>query len=74
MPELRNNCFMYDELLLDIIKFVVGMIFVCYCKGQPWPFFSVSYAYAFPLLCKTLLFLGQIVQVLCEGCKKNNMV
>ena len=37
MPEMRNNCFMYDELLLDFAM-ILGCHwydFVCYCKGQP---------------------------------------
>ena len=79
MPELRNNCFMYVELLLDFaitLEVVLGMICVCYCKGQPCnpnqhkSLFSLAYAHPFPLMCETLLFLRQIGQVLWDGCKK----
>ena len=79
MPELRNNCFMYDELLLD---FAVTLgcprydIF-CYCKGQPYnpnqykSLFSLALAYPYSLMCKALLFACKCLRT---SVRKTSMV
>ena len=85
MPELRNNYFMCEELLLDFAMTLgcpwYKMCLLPYSEGQPCNLnqykylFSLALVYPFQLMCKTLLFLCQIVQVLeDESEKKNSMV
>ena len=62
MPELRNNCFMYEELLLDFAMTLgcpwYKICLLPYSKGQPCnlnqynSLFSLALIYPFQLMCE----------------------